>query len=280
MRRFVSSLALLWLLAASAALAQPSAATPAPQPDGNGVVRRQVSDARVLSTSSTCFYGPHMDEPQAKRLCAYHSRAKLLDAAVGQWDTSPAVVQAKLSKAELRAFVDSLMKVSMLHEEVRKVPDGIAVRLTMQSEETLGSLAKELEAFAANPEQKAAALAQTLKRDRLAGEARMAAVPFAGDQEFQAKESGYGMRPEAALAERRIIPGMSMTSVKELIGNPINLKQSVIGQDTYVCAGYGRIIVVYRDGAVACLRNRLDYVRRYDTDCHCAGNYATIIKSD
>ena len=52
------------------------------------------------------------------------------------------------------------------------------------------------------------------------------------------------------------------------------------GPESYLCASYGRIWVVFRDGVVSCLRSRLDYVRRYDTDCQCAGNYATILKND
>jgi len=278
--RLVFVLALCWLLPAAAAKAQEPAAPPAPRPNESASVRRQVSGARALSTASTCFYGPGMDEAQGKRLCGYHSRAKLLDTAVSQLATDPVVLRAKLSGADLRAFVDSLLAVRVVDEEARTVPDGLAVRLTLRAEEDPGVLAEKLAAFAGDPGLRSAALAETAKRDRLAAEARMAAVPFGADREFRAKEMENTMREDASFAERRIVPGMSMANVKELLGNPATLKQSLVGSDTYVCAGYGRIFVVYRDGAVACLRTRLDYLRRYDTDCHCAGNYATILKSD
>ncbi|KAF5028393.1 hypothetical protein DSECCO2_659550 [anaerobic digester metagenome] len=127
---------------------------------------------------------------------------------------------------------------------------------------------------------RAAALAETATRDRQAGEARMAAVPFGADREFRAKEMQNEMREDAAFAARRVVPGMSMANVKELLGNPPALKQAIIGPETYVCAGYGKVWVVFRDGVVSCLRTRLDYVQRYGTDCHCAGNYATILKND
>jgi hypothetical protein len=278
---FVPALALGCLVAASAALAQTPApaAPPVPQEESGGV-RRQVSDTRVLSTTSTCFYGPHMDEAQGKRLCGYHSRGKLLDAAVSQLSGEPAVAGAQLTSADLRAFADSLLKPRVVDEEVRVLPDGLAVRLSLQAESDPAVWAKRLADFVGNPELRAAALAETAKRDRLAAEARMAAVPFGADREFRAKEMENDMREDAAFAERRLVPGMSMKSVKELLGNPATLKQAVIGPDTFVCAGYGRIFVVFRDGALACLRSRLDYVRRYDTDCHCAGNYATILKTD
>ena len=53
-----------------------------------------------------------------------------------------------------------------------------------------------------------------------------------------------------------------------------------ISPATVMCAGYGRMWIVFRDGLVSCLRPRLDYVQSYGTDCHCAGNYATILKSE
>ena len=278
--RLVFALAVCWLSTAAIAMAQGPAAQPAPAPNDTASVRRQVSGARALSTSSTCFYGPSIDEAQGKRLCGYHSRAKLLDTAVGQLAADPAVVRAKLTSTELRAFVDSLLRVQVVDEEARTVPDGLAVRLTLRAEEDPGVLTDRIAAFAGSPELRRAALAETAKRDRLAAEARMAAVPFGADREFRAREIENTMREDASFAERRIVPGMSMASVKELLGNPATLKQALIGTNSYVCAGYGRIFVVYRDGAVACLRTRLDYLRRYDTDCHCAGNYATILKSD
>lgn len=283
MRRFsvpVLVLVLAWCLAASAVLAQPPAAPPPPSGDGEGAVRRQVSDARVLSTSVTCFYGPNLDRGQARRLCFHQGRARLLDAAASQLAGEPALAGANLGRGDLRAFVDSLLEPGVADEEVRQVPDGLAVRLTLRAEVSPGRLAERLAVFAGDPKIRAAALAGTATRDRLAAEARMAAVPFGADREFRAREMENAMREDAAFAERRIAPGMSMADVKELLGNPATVKQSVIGADTYVCAGYGQVFVVYRDGQVACLRSRLDYVRRYDTDCHCAGDYSSILKAD
>jgi len=258
---------------------------PAPANGANGAgtsngVRRQVSGALALSSTSTCFYGPHIDMAQGKRLCGYHTRAKLLDKAVSQLAANPIVPQAELSGTDLRAFADSLLKTAVTDEEVRKVADGMAVRMTLRAEADPGDLGERLAAFAANPELRAAAVAETAARDRQAGEARMAAVPFGADREFRAKEMQNDMSEDAAFADRRIVTGMSMVQVKELLGDPGAIKQAVIGPESYVCAGYGRVWVVFRDGLVSCLRTRLDYVARYETDCHCAGNYATILKND
>jgi hypothetical protein len=252
----------------------------APGTEGNGAVRRQVSDARVFSATSTCFYGPQMDQGQAKRLCADQTRTKLLDAAVPGLASDPAVAAVRLPPADLRAFADSLLRVAVADEEVRPVADGLAVRLTLRAETPADTLAERLAAFAANPELRAAALAETAARDRRAAEARLAAVPFGADREYRAREIREGMREDAAFAARQVVPGMSMAGVKELLGDPAALKQAAIGPESYVCAGYGRVWIVFRDGLVSCLRTRLDYVARYGTDCHCAGNYATILKND
>ncbi len=257
--------------------AQPA---PAAGPKAQEGLRRQVSGAQVLSATSTCFYGPHMDQPQAKRLCGYQTRAKILDKAVGALAANPAVAQAGLTPTDLRAFADSLLKTSVAEEEIRTVPDGLAVRLTLRAESEPGDLNQRLADFAGNPDLRAAALAETATRDRQAGEARMAAIPFGADREFRAKEIQNDMSEDAAFADRSIVPGMSMVQVKELLGDPGALKQALIGPESYVCAGYGKIWVVFRDGLVSCLRTRLDYVARYETDCHCAGNYATILKND
>ena len=261
---------------------QPAVAAPGQPPAGpdSPAVRRQVSDARVLSAATTCFYGPHIDQGQAKQLCRYQARGRLLDTALAQLGADPAVAEARLTPPELRAFADSLLAVSVADEEVRPVPDGVAVYLTLRAETEPGTLAQRLAAFAGNPELRAAALAETAVRDRQAGEARMAAVPFGADREFRAREMAHAMGEDAAFAERRLVPGMSITQVKELLGNPATVKQAVLGPESYLCASYGRIWVVFRDGVLRCLRSRLDYVRRYDTDCHCAGNYSTILKND
>ncbi len=259
--------------------AAPPTQAPA-QPDAGDGVRRQVSDERVFSKTITCFYGPNIDQGQAKRLCSQQARGRLLDDAADALARDPAMASAGLSPRDLRAFTDSLLAVTVADEEVRKVPDGLAVRLTLRAKTPQSGLGERLMAFAANPELRAAALAETDTRDRQAGEARMAAIPFGADREFRAREIENEMREDAAFAARRIVPGMSMANVKELLGNPAALKQAVIGPESYVCAGYGKVWVVFRDGVAACLRTRLDYVPRYGTDCHCAGNYSTILKND
>lgn len=279
----------LAVLPVASAQAQPGPAASAPPgsppavgtqgPDGPDL-RRQVSDVRAVTATISCFYGPHIEQNEARRLCLAQARGKLLDAAVAQFLHDPEVARSGLGGPDLRALADSLLSPVVSGEDIRPTPEGVAVRLTLRAETAPGALPERLAAFGGNPEVRAAALAETAGRDRQAAEARLAAVPFAAEREFAAREMTADMRRDAAFAERSLAPGMSIAQVKELMGNPAALKQAVIGPESYLCAGYGKVWAVFRDGQLACVRTRLDYVRRYDTDCHCAGNYATILKND
>ena len=259
---------------------QPAAPAVGTQPPGGPDLRRQVSDVRAVTATVACFYGPHIEQHEARRLCTAQARGKLLDTAVAQFSHDPEVARSGIQGQDLRALADSLLRPVVSGEDIRPGRDGVAVRLTLRAETVAGALPERLAALAASPELRAAALAETAVRDRQAAEARMAAVPFAADRAFAAREMADDMRRDAAFAERSLAPGMSIAQVKELMGNPAALKQAVIGPESYLCAGYGKVWAVFRDGQLACLRSRLDYVRRYDTDCHCAGNYATILKND
>lgn len=243
-------------------------------------VRRQVTDAQVLSVTDTCFYGPHMDAAQAKLLCGQQARGKLLDAAVARIGSTPTIREANLAKPDIRSFVDNLLIVTKLDEDVRKVSDGLAVRLTLRGEEQPGKLADKLTVFVTNPEFRANALAVTATHDREAAEGRMAGIPFAAEREFTAPAAPDAMSVETAFSTHRLVPGMSMASVKSLLGNPGGYRQAIIGADSYVCAGYGSLWLVFRDGVLSCTRTRLEYIKRYDTDCHCAGTPATILNAD
>jgi hypothetical protein len=267
MRRRIVTLVLVFLTLAATALAQEPA----------NEERRQVSDTRVLSFTGHCFYGPQIDEAQAKRLCKAQLRSRLLDKAAAKFGAEPGVRGSQLMGKELRAFVDSLLVVDMLDEETRTVAEGLAVRLTLRGELRQGELADHVASFLSDGQARSAALAETARRDRLAGEARMAAVPFEAEKEFSRPPGSETMSVATALATRRLVRGMSLVSVKGLLGNPVGYKQSVIDADTYVCAAYDNLWVVLRDGVVTCARTRLEFMPRFNTDCHCFGDGRTLL---
>ena len=175
MRKCLAGLVVgLVALAAGAAWAQEPAQEPAKAPAKDD--HRQVSDVQVLSVVGHCFYGPNLDEAQAKRLCRQQVRGTLLDRAVAGFGAEPGVRGSGLSGRELRAFVDSLLTVDPVEEETRRVPEGLALRLTLRGAVRPGDRIEQVAVFLTDGAARSAALARLAEHDRLAAEARMPKV--------------------------------------------------------------------------------------------------------
>jgi len=104
--------------------------------------------------------------------------------------------------------------------------------------------------------------------------------PSLNDRKAKAEDKGRELetklKDDDELVRRYVRPGMGVAEVRELLGEPRGAAASVqSGQ--YLCLGYGRVWVVFEDGQVSCLRSRLEYVARYDSNCHCAGNAMNIV---
>jgi hypothetical protein len=94
--------------------------------------------------------------------------------------------------------------------------------------------------------------------------------------EEKGKELGVKLRDDEELARKFIRPGMSVAEVRDLLGEPRGeAKSETVGH--FQCLGYGRVWVVFEDGQASCLRSRLEYVDRYESNCHCAGDAMNII---
>lgn len=65
--------------------------------------------------------------------------------------------------------------------------------------------------------------------------------------------------------------GMSTDEVAAVAGDPRFAKSLVTSTKTYDCLRFGRLWVVFEDGAAQCVRSSLTYSKRLDGDCHCAG---------
>ena len=70
---------------------------------------------------------------------------------------------------------------------------------------------------------------------------------------------------------------MTTEEVARLLGQPRALKGDSGSSLGYVCGNYGQTWVVFKDGLVECVRNRLQYKENYKSDCHCAGFANTFI---
>lgn len=106
------------------------------------------------------------------------------------------------------------------------------------------------------------------------------APPSLIDRKAKAEEKGRELqtklRDDEELVRKFVRPGMGVAEVRELLGEPRGAAAS-IQSGHYFCLGYGRVWVVFEDGQVSCLRSRLEYVARYDSNCHCAGNTMNLI---
>ena len=119
---------------------EPQPAAPAvgtKAPDGPDL-RRQVSDVRAVTASVACFYGPHIEQNEARRLCTAQARGKLLDTAVAQLAHDPEVARSGIQGQDLRALADNLLRPVVSGEDIRPTPEGVAVRLSLRAETSPG----------------------------------------------------------------------------------------------------------------------------------------------
>lgn len=105
-------------------------------------------------------------------------------------------------------------------------------------------------------------------------------APSLQDRKAKAGEKGRELetklRDDDDLVRRYVRPGMGVEEVRELLGEPRGATASV-RSGRFLCLGYGKVWVVFEDGQASCLRSRLEYVARYDSNCHCAGNSMNMV---
>lgn len=107
-------------------------------------------------------------------------------------------------------------------------------------------------------------------------EAEMAARSAGDPAEEQAAKTRRAMAGTARFAERQLRLGMSQADVRGLLGEPGAWIQGAPGED-FTCLGYGDVWAVFQNGELACLRTRLEYSRRHESQCHCSGRLATFL---
>jgi len=105
-------------------------------------------------------------------------------------------------------------------------------------------------------------------------------APSLQERKTKAEEKGRELQTKLSddeeLVRKYVRPGMGIAEVRSFLGEPRGAAVSV-QSGRYACLGYGRVWVVFEDGQVSCLRSRLEYVARYDSNCHCAGNTLNLI---
>ncbi len=282
------------LLAASAAAgaqSEPAAAGAQPKPaaanarsepaaaPGTDEVREPVRRIQAFSTALTCDFPPDTTMAAARRRCFAKARPRLLHQAAAYVEAAAKARKLALSPEEIRAFADSLLTVRVANEDIQKTDAGLRVVLTVRADEDASQLGEKLAVFADSPELRQAAVDESRAR-RAQNTSQDPVGPLEkfrpGQLEEEAADIDRDMRQTAAFAAKNLRPGMSINDVAALLGPPKTIKQSPMGEN-YTCFGYGRVWAVFESGLLSCLKKRLDYVRRYRTDCHCAGRLVNII---
>lgn len=236
-------------------------------------MRSQVRDDLLFTVGLTCAFGPRVSEADARRQCLLKARTRLTARMAGQMRGTAEAMGLKLSDEELSAFALGVVRVDADREETEPAGDGFVIRLTGRAVADLASLRQKLPFFAENADVRAAAVAQW----RAAmSEAELAAGSAGDPAEEQAAKTRKAMADTARFAERQLRLGMSQAEVRALLGDPGSWAQGAPGEN-FTCLGYGDVWAVFQNGELACLRTRLEYSRRHESQCHCSGRLATII---
>ncbi|MEF3696111.1 hypothetical protein [Desulfolutivibrio sp.] len=243
---------------------------------GNGASPALRSAARedlFATVGLTCVFAPGVAEADARRQCLLKARTRLVAKMSERVAAAAGNLGLSLTDEEIAAYTLGVLRVEADREEIEPGPNGLTVRLTGRGVADLANLAQKLPFYAANEDVRAAAVAQY----RAARAEAEAARRSAGDPaQEQAGKIRREMQDTARFAERQLRLGMSQAEVLGLLGEPGTSIQGAPDED-FVCLGYGDVWAVFENGELACLRTRLEYHRRHESQCHCSGRLATIL---
>ncbi|MGE4298383.1 MAG: hypothetical protein AB7E47_10175 [Desulfovibrionaceae bacterium] len=272
--------------------------------------------AETIQVTRTYVLGDGQSKAEARGLCFLEAKRDIMEKA-GTWMESYTASQASaLSRDEVKTFSGAVVKAEVVREELSVVGQSFAVTLTvsavidpeavgatlarlaadgeararlMQRQERVADL--ENRALAPQPGDAAAPRVDAGGTVRLANPLDAYASAASGQagprvrvfQELRELEAARDAvladmaraSRDAAAAARK---GMTPADVEGMLGAPRTVKRADAAGAAYVCANYGRTWVVYRDGLVACVRKRLEFLKEYGSDCHCAGFAANFIE--
>ncbi|MDQ7832640.1 MAG: hypothetical protein RDU30_12970 [Desulfovibrionaceae bacterium] len=251
-------------------------ADPSPAvPDDRGApaMRAAAREELLATVGLTCVFGPGVAEADARRQCLLKARTRLVDKMSGRVAATARSLGLTLTDEEIAAYTLGVLRVEADREEIEPGPEGLTVRLTGRGVADLGNAMQKLPFYAENGDVRAAAVAQYRASRAEAEAARRSAGDPAREQAGKIRQE---MQDTARFAERQLRLGMSQADVRGLIGEPGAYVQGAPDED-FVCLGYGDVWAVFENGELACLRTRLEYHRRHESQCHCSGRLATIL---
>jgi hypothetical protein len=256
----------------------PTSQDDAPQEASDGAaagstLRSAARDDLMATVGLTCAFDPGTSEADARRQCFLKARTRLAAKMSVRVAAVAASLGLTLSDEEIAAYTLQTLRVDADREEIEPGPNGLIVRLTGRGAADLANLDRKLPFYAENADVRAAAIAQYRAARAEAETVNRSAGDPATEQAGKMRQE---MRDTARFAERQLRLGMSQADVVGLLGEPGSWLKGA-PDDNFLCLGYGDVWAVFENGELACLRTRLEYNRRHDSQCHCSGRLATIL---
>ncbi len=235
-----------------------------------------VRPIEAFFAASVCRAPANASEAEAKRLCYLKTRMKLTAQAAGYVGKTARELGYSLSPDEVKAFADVMLTVNVVDEDVRQIGGTARVQVSLLAEEDASQIAKKLAFYAENAGVRQKAVEEYRNRAAQNAALRDTGPGAAAEIAERAADIDKDMRQAEKNAQRYVKAGMNYPEVVDILGEPRSAKEGAPGEG-YLCASYGRIWVVFKEGLASCLRTRLEYQWRHKSDCHCAGNLSTII---
>jgi hypothetical protein len=240
---------------------------------------------RQIEVAHTYLMGDNESKSQARANCLNEAKRKAAEEAGVYVEVLSRSENFQLASDEVQSFAAAVLRVQILKEEIKMVGESLAISLVIRAELDPDEVKRKLEALDA--ERRAAKLRKAQEPQNAPGVATnptpvptptptpepMRLPPPADPAAVKAAlaaEIEQASQRAAAYAE----PGMTREDIEKVLGSPRAVKDG----NSYLGYNYGRVWVVFRDDMVACVRTRLEYSQRYDSDVHCTGMAYNFIK--
>lgn len=248
-----------------------------------GLACPALAEVATIETSHRFVAGDAYSRLEASRLCFLEAKRKASEEAGGLIEVVSKSQNFELTQDEVRSYSAALIKSELVAESFEQLGETFAVACTVISEvdtDSVEALVRELKAASQASGQDLGQTGQQTGQQAApqtatpeasgAAPAQSAPAPSAPTPSVQAPPA---LSTQAALA--RTAPSMGMAQAEAALGPPLAMKQAEVAGSLYQCAAYAAtpapVFLVFKDGLALCAKKRLQYMRQYGGDCHCAG---------
>jgi len=248
------------------------------------------AEEKSFTASHTYVMGDNDTRAEARRIAFLEARRKAAEQAGVYVESVTSVGDQAVTGDDIRSVAAAVVKAEILEEKLTRVGESLAVTVTVKATVDPERTTERLERLADDPaslarlrgematerglEDRAVGLQGEIAAGGNATAARHEQARVFGDLEALRAERDRMLAEHAESGRRArelVRPGMSAEEVVSLLGPARAGKRSSFGGSEWLCANYGEVWIVYRDGLVECLRARLTYRAAQGGDCHCAG---------